>query len=137
MGEGGRVCAVNHPDHDERPDSLPAQAGNGGEPVAFSRRSSVAQPLVQGFLVSSFADGVAEGAAPPGAGPGPGLTAGAAAVGEAGSSGLQPTTTIIANAALAKNDKALIAILAITDALLDVKHVTSRVVTLEYPVYTL
>jgi hypothetical protein len=50
---------------------------------------------------------------------------------------LQPTTTIIAKTALASSDKALMPILAITDALLDVKHVTSRVVTLEFPVDTL
>jgi hypothetical protein len=88
-------------------------------------------------LVSSFAEGVAEGAgAPPGGEAGPDLIAGAGVEGGAGSSGLQPTTTIVASAALAKSDKALMPILAITDALLDVKHVTSRVVTLGYPVNT-
>jgi hypothetical protein len=53
-----------------------------------------------------------------------------------GSSGLQPTTMIIANTALASNEKALMPIFAITDALLDVKHVTTWVVTFDIPVDT-
>jgi len=54
----------------------------------------------------------------------------------AGSSELQPTTTIIANTALASKDQALMPILAITDELLDVEHVTIWIVTLEFPVDT-
>jgi hypothetical protein len=105
--------------------------------VSESGPQSVARQLVQGFLVSSLVEGVAVGAGA--------LVGGAAALGlgddagvEAGggSSGLQPTTTIIANTALASRDKALMPILAITDALLDVKHLTSRVVTLEFPLET-
>jgi hypothetical protein len=71
------------------------------------------------------------------AGPAAGLLIAGAGVEEgAGSSGLQPTTTTIAKTALAKSDKALMPILAITDALLDVKRVTSRVVTFNYSIDT-
>jgi hypothetical protein len=52
----------------------------------------------------------------------------AAGLGEGGgSSGLQPTTTIIASAALAKSDQNLKPNFAITDALLHVELVTTDV----------
>jgi hypothetical protein len=84
---------------------------------------------------------VAGGAIAPGSlvggAPALGLGAGVEGAAEgAGSSGLQPTTTIIANTALASSEKALMPIFAITDALLDVEHVTSRIVTFEFPIDT-
>jgi len=82
---------------------------------------------------SGLVVGVAVGAgAFVGAAPAAGLGAPAGVEAGGGSSGLQPTTMIIANTALVSSDKALIPILAITDELLDVKHVTSRVVTLDF-----
>jgi hypothetical protein len=99
---------------------------------------SAARLVVQGFFSSLVgAEGVAVGAgALAGGAPALGLAAGVGFAAGGGSSGLQPTTTIIANAAPASSDRALMPNLAITDELLDVKHVTSRIVTLEYPLDT-